>query len=106
MLLYLSKTPMHFFYKLIAPRADFHLTMNEKEEAAMKTHMGYWAELFQNKKVIVYGPVFDPEGVYGMAVIEVDNEEEANAIKNNDPAVTAGVCTALLLQMQVGMARS
>ena len=72
----------------------------------MKSHMGYWAELFQNKKVIVYGPVFDPEGVYGMAVIEVDNEEEANAVKNNDPAVTAGICTALLLQMQVGMARS
>ena len=50
--------------------------------------------------------MFDPEGVYGMAVIEVDNEEEANAVKNNDPAVTAGICTALLLQMQVGMARS
>ena len=96
---------MHFFYKLIAPRPDFHLTMDVKEETAMKSHMAYWAALFEKKKVIVYGPVFDPDAVYGMAIIEVDSEEEADLIKNNDPAVASGVCTATVFPMQVGMAR-
>jgi uncharacterized protein YciI len=96
---------MHFFYKLTAPRPDFHLTMDQKEGAAMSDHMTYWAALFKNKKVIVYGPVFDPSGVYGMAVIEVDSEEQADLIKNNDPAVTSGFCSAAVFQMQVGMAR-
>ena len=97
---------MHFFYKLIAPRPDFHLTMDEKESSTMKEHMAYWAALFENKKVIVYGPVFDPSGVYGMAVLEVESEVQADLIKNNDPAVTSGVCSADVFQMQVGMARN
>jgi|SoiMethySBSTD1v2_1073268.scaffolds.fasta_scaffold18364_6 uncharacterized protein YciI len=97
---------MHFFYKLNAPRPDFHLTMDENENSAMQEHMAYWAALFENNKVIVYGPVFDPSGVYGMAVIEVESEDQADLIKNNDPAVSSGVCSAEVFQMQVGMAKS
>jgi len=32
------------------------------------------------------GPVFDPAGVYGIAVVEVDNEEQLNEMISNDPA--------------------
>lgn len=96
---------MHFFYKLIAPRPDFHTTMSESEQAAMGEHMSYWANLFQTGVVAVYGPVFDPQGVYGMAVLEVENPEQANLIHENDPAVLSGVCTAALVPMQAGMIR-
>jgi uncharacterized protein YciI len=97
---------MHFFYKLIAPRHDFHMTMEENEQTAMGQHMVYWADLFKNGVVAVYGPVFDPQGVFGMAVLEVDNEDQANSILTNDPAVASGVCTAQLLPMEAGMIRS
>jgi len=96
---------MHFFYKLIAPRPDFHLTMNEIERTTMNEHKDYWAGLFNNKNVIVYGPVFDPDGVYGMAVFVAEDDEEATSIKNDDPAVASGICTAAVFPMQVGMAR-
>lgn len=97
---------MHFFYKLVAPRPDFHVTMDEKEQNAMNAHMMYWAELFNRGKVAVYGPVFDPAGVFGMAVLEVNEANEANSIKDNDPAVTSGICTAQLIPMQAGMIRT
>jgi uncharacterized protein YciI len=96
---------MYFFYKLIAPRPDFHLTMDEIEAAAFKEHKSYWEGLFNINKVIVYGPVFDPNGVYGMAVLDVEDAEEATSIKNNDPVITSGICTAVVFEMQVGMVR-
>ena len=96
---------MYFFYKLIPPRPDFHLTMDEVERATMNEHKSYWMGLFERRKVIVYGPVLDPNGVYGMAVIDAEHEEEATSIINNDPAVASGICTAGLFQMQVGMVR-
>ena len=96
---------MHFFYKLVPPRPDFHLTMNETERQAMNEHKDYWAGLIEQRKVIVYGPVFDPNGAYGMAVLDVENDEEATSLKNNDPAVSSGICTANLFQMQVGLVR-
>ena len=71
----------------------------------MQEHMAYWRELTNKKNAIVYGPVFDPKGVYGMAVIEVNNQEEADEIANNDPAVASKVCSFELIPMQVGMTR-
>ena len=95
----------YFLYKLIPPRPTFNADMNEQEQATMNTHMGYWGELTNKGKSVVYGPVFDPEGVYGMAVIEVEADDEAQAIATNDPAVTDGVCTYQLIPMMVGMIR-
>lgn len=97
---------MHFFYKLISPRPDFHITMSDDEKSAMSEHMVYWADLFSRGVVAVYGPVFDPSGVFGMAVLETGTEEDANSIRDNDPAVVAGVCTAQLLPMEAGMIRT
>lgn len=96
---------MHFFYRLNAPRIDFHLTMTENEQRVMGEHMTYWSELFNKGYVVVYGPVFDPSGVYGMAVLELNTKEEADTIKTNDPGVTSGICTGVILEMQAGMVR-
>ena len=95
----------YFLYKLIAPRPTFHLDMNEEEQATMGRHMNYWSELTNAGKSIVYGPVFDPKGVYGMAVIEVANPEEADEISKSDPAVSTTLCQYELIPMQVGMIR-
>jgi uncharacterized protein YciI len=95
----------HFLYKLIAPRPTFHLDMNDAEKEAMGRHMGYWAALTEKRTSVVYGPVFDPNGVYGMAVVELNENEDANDIGSNDPAVSSGICTFELIPMQVGMMR-
>lgn len=97
---------MHFFYKLFPPRPTFHLDQNEEEKSVMEEHMQYWAELTSKGNSIVYGPVFDAKGVFGMAVIEVDNEAEADNIAKDDPAVLSNVCTCELIPMQVGMLRN
>ena len=95
----------YFAYKLIPPRPTFHLDMDDHEKAVMNAHVQYWAALFAGKKVIVYGPVLDPEGVYGLAVMEVETDEEARAIAENDPAVSSKVNTFELSPMLVGLSR-
>jgi uncharacterized protein YciI len=95
----------HFLYKLYPPRPTFHLDQNEEETKVMQQHVEYWKELTNKKNAIIYGPVFDSKGVYGMAVIEVNNEEEADGISKTDPAVLSKICTCELIPMHVGMAR-
>jgi uncharacterized protein YciI len=96
----------HFLYKMYPPRSSFHLDQDEDEKKTMKQHMDYWKELTNKKNAIIYGPVFDPNGVYGMAVIEVINEEKAEDIAKGDPAVLSKICTCELIPMQVGMIRN
>ena len=95
----------HFFYKLIPPRPDFHLTQNESEKAIMQKHAAYWAGLTADKKAIIYGPVFHEEGVFGIAIIEVNSDEEANEIAKNDPAILSNLNTFELSPMMIGLIR-
>jgi len=39
----------------------------------------------------LYGAALDPKGVFGVAVVDVEDEEAMKAIVANDPAVRAGV---------------
>jgi uncharacterized protein len=44
-------------------------------------------EIFMSKgMVLVFGPVMDPKGPYGMGVIESDNEEQVKKFTEEDPA--------------------
>ena len=58
-----------FLFRLIPPRADFAQTMTAEEQQAMAEHMEYWQQLLHDGRVVVYGPVADPEGVWGMGVL-------------------------------------
>jgi hypothetical protein len=40
---------------------------------------------------IVFGLVLDPKGPWGVGIIEVASESEADTIGTNDPAVKAGL---------------
>jgi hypothetical protein len=39
---------------------------------------------------LVYGPVLDPKGVYGIGIVEVESEEQLNALITNDPTDELG----------------
>jgi hypothetical protein len=81
----------YFFYKLISPRATFPADMTEAEQAVMQQHFAYWARLIGERSVVAYGPVLDPAGTYGMAVLDVVDETMAQDIGKKDPAIVAGI---------------
>ena len=95
----------HFLYKLYPLSPTFYSDQNVEEKQIMQQHTQYWMELKDKTKIIVYGSVFEAKGVYGMVVIEVENDEEANYIAKHDPAVSSKVCTYELTPMLVGIAQ-
>lgn len=77
----------HYFFKLNPCRPTFAQDMTDEERAIMQQHVAYWGELMSKGIVVVYGPVMDPKGVYGMAVVKVENEQQLQKLTENDPAV-------------------
>lgn len=76
----------HFFLKLIPPRPTFAMDMTQDERNIMMQHVAYWTNLLNKNIAIVFGPVMDPNGAYGVGVVEVNSEEEVNDLIANDPA--------------------
>ena len=91
-----------FLFKLIPPRTDFAQTMTADEQQAMAEHMEYWQQLLKDGRVVVYGPVADPEGVWGMGVLRAADRGEVLAIGERDPSVLAGVNTFEVFEIMGG----
>jgi uncharacterized protein len=81
----------HFFCKLIPPRPTFPFDMNDDEKALMGSHAVYWAAMCAKGSVLVYGPVLDPEGPYGMGVFVAADEAEVARLLDVDPVMQAKV---------------
>jgi uncharacterized protein len=92
-----------FLFRLIPPRADFAQTMTESEQAAMDEHQEYWQQLLRDGRVVVYGPVADPEGVWGMGVLRAADRAEVLEIAEADPSVAAGVNTFEVFEIMDGI---
>jgi uncharacterized protein YciI len=80
----------YFFMKLIPPRPTFAQDMTADERKIMDEHGAYWTDLQSKGFAIVFGPVIDPKGSWGMGVIEADDESQVQGFKENDPTVKAG----------------
>jgi uncharacterized protein YciI len=80
----------HFFARLNPPRATFPADITEEERNIMQRHVAYWTPYLNDGTLIVFGPVMDPKATFGMAVLAVDNEEQARQLVNNDPATALG----------------
>src|SRR4030095_2692924 len=65
-----------FILYLIPPRSDFAQTMTEDEKSTMMNHVVYWTDLMNKGLVVIFGPVFDPNGVYGVGIVKVDSNEQ------------------------------
>jgi uncharacterized protein len=78
-------------YKLIPPRLTFPRDMTEAEEEPMQEHINYWKNLVDRRIAIVFGPVSDPKGAYGLAIIETEDGTIAHDISINDPAIKHNV---------------
>jgi uncharacterized protein YciI len=85
-----SDTPDLFFVcRLLGPRPDFIPTMTDEERALMGAHAGYWMEQMAQGKVIVFGPVADPKGPWGLGVVKVSSAAEMQALEQGDPVIAA-----------------
>jgi uncharacterized protein len=91
-----------FLFRLQPPRADFAQTMTAEEQQAMAEHKDYWQQLMADGRVLVYGPVADPEGVWGMGVLRAADRAEVLAIGEADPSVVAGVNTFEVFEIMGG----
>ena len=75
-----------FYLKLNPPRPTFMADMTPDEKATMQQHVAYWAQLLQQGIAIVFGPVADPTGGYGVGVVSVEDETHLKRIIEADPA--------------------
>lgn len=55
----------------------------------MGVHGQYWRQKMAEGKIVVFGPVLDPKGVWGLGVLRVKDEAEATALQNQDPVILA-----------------
>ncbi|MGH3829548.1 MAG: YciI family protein [Pseudonocardiaceae bacterium] len=83
----------HYLYKLVPPRPTFFHDMTEAESTIMRDHVGYWTGLAHDGTAVVFGPVADPVGAWGLAVVEADTEHDVRALAAADPAITAELAT-------------
>jgi uncharacterized protein YciI len=92
---------LRFFLKLIPPRTTFADDMTPEEGKLMQQHADYWKTQFATGAVLIIGPVLDPKGVWGMAVLETATEAEARTLAMNDPSVKAGLNKVELSPMRL-----
>jgi uncharacterized protein len=76
----------YFVLYLLPSRPGFAQTMTEEERAIMMEHVAYWTELMNQGKVVAFGPVFDPNEIYGLGIISVNDEQEVKDFIASDPA--------------------
>ena len=96
----------HYYCKLIPPRPTFPQDMTDEERLLMQQHALYCQEQFAAGKLLIYGPVMSPEGAFGLGVLEVADEAEAQQCWESDPSVRGGLNRFEFYPMQVAAARA
>jgi len=85
-------TKEQHFYAVIRPyRQDFITNPKEEEEKIMSDHFEYLKSLLKQKKLFFAGPTLIPEDPFGIIILEVETEEEAKRLLENDPSVRLGI---------------
>jgi uncharacterized protein YciI len=79
----------YFLLRLIPPRPTFPIDMTDAEREVMQDHVTYWTALAERGVAIAFGPVADPTGAWGVAILEVEDLGGARALSANDPAMTS-----------------
>jgi uncharacterized protein len=95
----------HFVYKLIAPRPTFPGDITAAEAEIMGRHSIYWRALLEEGRVVVFGPVADPAGAWGLAVVTAATADEVRALGAEDPAVASGMTTFEVYPMPTSVVR-
>jgi uncharacterized protein len=68
-----------FVFRLKAARPTFALDMSNEEREIMARHAEHWRSWVESGQMVIFGPVFDGSGSWGLGVVEADNEEDLRA---------------------------
>ena len=93
-----------FVFRLIAPRPTFALDMTDEERTVMERHAAYWQSFIESGQMVIFGPVVDAAGSWGLGVVEAD-EDELRAFAAGDPAVTSGTARLEIGELLAGFVR-
>ncbi len=94
-----------FVFTLQPPRPTFALDMTEAERDIMTRHAAHWQSLVDSGQMVVFGPVLDGTGSWGLGVVETDDEEQLRAFAANDPVVTTGTGRIEMGKLLAGFVR-
>jgi uncharacterized protein YciI len=94
-----------FVFRLESPRPTFALDMSDEEREIMGRHAAYWKPLIDSGRMVVFGPVLDRTGSWGLGVVEADDEDELRSFAAGDPAVTTGTGKIEIGKMLAGFVR-
>ena len=95
-----------FVFRLIAPRPAFAFDMTDEERAIMDRHAAHWRPLIEAGRTVLFGPVLDDTGSWGLGVVEADDEDELRAFAAADPVVVTGTGRIELGRMLGGFVRA
>lgn len=94
-----------FVMRLTAPRPTFALDASEEEREIMARHAAHWRPWIDSGQMVIFGPVLDASGSWGLGVVEADIEEDVRAFAAEDPVVTTGTGTMEVGKMLGGFVR-
>jgi uncharacterized protein YciI len=94
-----------FVFRLKAPRPNFALDMTDNEREIMGRHAAHWQSYVDSGQMVVFGPVLDDTGSWGLGVVEADDEDEVRAFAARDPVVTSGTADIEIGKMLAGFVR-
>lgn len=91
----------HFVYLLRPVRPELMQTMTSEEEAAINSHFTHLQRHLEQGRLLLAGPCLD--AAFGIVILVTDDENEARAMMESDPAVLGGVMTAELHPFRVSL---
>ena len=94
-----------FAFRLINPRPTFAQDMTDEERDIMARHAAHWKPYLDSGQMVVFGPILDDTGSWGLGVVEADDEQELRSFAAKDPVVTTGTGKIELGSMLFGFVR-
>lgn len=78
-----------FLLRLRHRRPSFPFDADAAEKAAMEARGAFWQKETETGRAVAVSPVFDPAGPWGMALVEVEDENAAGDLLAKDPVIEA-----------------
>lgn len=79
--------------------------MSDDEREIMGRHAAYWQKYIDSGRTVVFGPVLDDTGSWGLGVMEAEDEDELRASAAGAPVVTSGTADMEIGKMLAGFVR-
>ena len=79
-----------FFCRLNPPRPSFAMDMSPEEAELMQEHAEHWRGAMGRGEVVAFGLVADPNGPFGIGILQTDDEAAARTFTDADPVIRSG----------------